>query len=138
MLHLKIKDLLKSRSLAVTKNRLKVLSYFLRINKPIELKTINLEFNILDRVTLFRILTAFEKSKLIHSIILDNGKKYFALCNHDCSQLDNHVHNHVHFICEQCNDVSCLELDKFPKLSTPNFIFNDVSINVSGLCSNCN
>ena len=49
MLHLKIKDLLKSRSLAVTKNRLKVLSYFLKINKPIELKTINLEFNSFDR-----------------------------------------------------------------------------------------
>ncbi len=138
MLHLKVKSLLKSHSLTVTKNRSKVLSYFLKINKPIELKTINLEFNSFDRVTLFRVLNTFEKSKLIHNIILDNGKKFFALCNRECSKLGSHSHNHIHFICEKCDDVSCLDIKNFPKLSAPNYVFKDVNINASGLCSNCN
>lgn len=138
MLHLRSKNLLKNCSLTITKNRLKVLNYFLKINKPIELKALNLEFKSLDRVTLFRILTAFEKRKLIHAIILDNGKKYFALCNQECIDLDNHNHNHVHFVCEKCNDVSCLDIEDFPKLSAPNYLFKDVSVNISGVCSNCN
>tara|TARA_B100001758_G_scaffold245376_1_gene258284 strand:+ start:104 stop:520 length:417 start_codon:yes stop_codon:yes gene_type:complete len=138
MLHLKTQKLLKDCSLAVTKNRSKVLSFFLKEDKPIDLKTIKSKFKDLDRVTLFRILSIFEKNKLIHSIVLDNGKKYFALCNQECVDLDNHNHNHVHFVCEKCNDVLCLDIEDFPKLSVPNYLFKDISVNVSGLCSNCN
>ena len=138
MLHLKCKDLLKKRSLAITKNRLKVLSYFLKSNKPISLKAVNFEFKNLDRVTLFRILSKFEKNQLIHSIILDNGRKLFALCKNECNNSSTHNHNHVHFICEKCDDVTCLDIDKFPSLNVPNFIFNEISINASGVCSNCN
>ena len=137
MLHLKVKSLLKSHSLAVTKNRLKVLSYFLKINKPIELKTINLEFNSFDRVTLFRVLNTFEKSKLIHNIILDNGKKFFALCNRKCSKLGSHSHSHIHFICEKCDDVSCVEIDNLPTIELTGHHLHNININASGICKNC-
>ena len=138
MLHLNPENILKSSSLAVTKSRLKILKFFLNKNKPISLKSIRLVFNDFDRVTLFRILSVFEKSKLIHVINLDNGNKLYALCNHECNESPRHVHDHVHFICEKCDDVTCLYLDKFPKLSAPNYIFNNIDINVSGVCSNCN
>ena len=138
MLHLKSKKLLKNCSLAVTKNRSKVLSFFLKEGKPIDLKTINFKFKDFDRVTLFRILSIFEKNKLIHSIILDNGKKYFALCNNECRENDNHNHKHIHFVCDKCDDVICLDVDNFPKLKVPNYTFNEISINVNGVCSNCN
>ena len=83
MLHLKIKNLLKNCSLAVTKNRSKVLNFFLKEGKPVDLKVLNSKFKDLDRVTLFRILSIFEKNKLIHSIVLDNGKKFllFVIMN---------------------------------------------------------
>ena len=101
MLHLNSKNLLKDCSLAVTKNRFKVLNFFLKEAKPIDLKIINSKFKDLDRVTLFRILSIFEKNKLIHSIVLDNGKKFFALCNHKCRVADNHNHKHIHFVCNK-------------------------------------
>ena len=138
MLHLKIKNLLKNCSLAVTKNRSKVLNFFLKEGKPVDLKVLNSKFKDLDRVTLFRILSIFEKNKLIHSIVLDNGKKFFALCNHECRVTPNHNHKHIHFVCNKCDDVTCLDLDNFPKLKVPNYTFNEISINVNGVCSNCN
>ena len=124
MLHLKTKKLLKKSSLAITKNRLKVLSFFLKSDKPISLKAINFEFKNFDRVTLFR--------------ILDNGKKLFALCKNECSNSSRHNHNHVHFVCKKCEDVSCLDIENFPVLNAPNFTFSEISINASGICSNCN
>ena len=138
MLHLKGKKLLKNCSLAITKNRSKVLNFFLKEDKPIDIKIINSKFKDIDRVTLFRILSIFEKNKLIHSIILDNGRKFFALCNHECRVTPNHNHKHIHFVCNKCDDVTCLDLDNFPKLKVPNYTFNEISINVNGVCSNCN
>ncbi len=137
MLHLKVKNLLKNSGLAVTKSRLKVLLFFLKTNKPLGANSIRSKFKNFDRVTLFRILTVFEKNNLIHSINLEDGKKLYALCGHECSSSSNHVHNHIHFICEQCDDVSCLSIDQFPTISVPNYLFKDVNINVTGLCSNC-
>ena len=137
MLHLEAKNLLKKTTLAVTKNRLKVLSYFFKKNKPVSLKIINKNFKDFDRVTPFRILSVFEKNKLIHSIILENGKKLFALCKNECQGSIIHDHKHVHFVCKECDEVSCLDLDDFPKIQASNYIFNEISINVSGICSNC-
>lgn len=138
MLHLKTKDLLKKSSLAITKNRLKVLSFLLKSDKPISLKAINFKFKNFDRVTLFRILSKFEENKLIHSIVLDDGKKLFALSKNECSNSSTHNHTHVHFVCKKCDGVTCLDIDNFPILNAPNFTFNEVSINASGICSNCN
>ena len=38
----------------------------------------------------------FEENQLIHSIVLDDGKKLFALCKNECSNSSRHNHNHVH------------------------------------------
>jgi len=138
MLHLKVKNLLKINNLTITKSRVKVLRIFLRINRPLSLKTIRLTFQDLDRVTLFRILSVFERNNIIHAIKLENGEKLYALCNHECNKSYNHVHDHVHFYCQKCHDVSCLSVDKFPTLSAPNYIFKKIDINVSGLCLKCN
>ena len=138
MLHLKSKNLLKKKSLAITKSRLKVLSFFLKSDKPISLKAINFRFKNFDRVTLFRILSKFEENQLIHTIILDDGKKLFALCKNECNHSFSHNHNHVHFVCKKCDDVKCLDIENFPILNAPNFTFNEISINASGICSNCN
>ena len=69
--------------------------------------------------------------------LVHNGKKFFALCNHECRAADNHNHKHIHFVCNKCDDVTCLDIDNFPKLKVPNYTFKDVNINVSGICSNC-
>jgi len=138
MLRLELKNILKISGLTVTKNRLRVLNVFLNIQKPLSVKDIRSSLKDLDRVTLFRILAIFERSKLIHPIHLDNGQRLYAMCSHQCNTAENHIHDHIHFHCEKCDDVSCLSIDKFPTLSAPNYVFKNVNITVSGLCSDCN
>ena len=136
MLRLQIEKILKSSGLSVTKNRKKLLKAFLHAAKPLALDQIRLLIGYIDRVTLFRILSAFEERKIIHTIMLEDGSKLFALCDKSCDSV-SHNHDHIHFKCDSCDDVSCLSVDKFPDFKIPNYMIRDISINVNGLCANC-
>ena len=137
MLRLQILKILQGCGLTVTKMRKKVLSIFLNSNKPLSLKEIKLLVGYIDRVTLFRILSAFEEKKVIHVIRLDQGTKLFALCDTECNS-ERHNHNHIHFQCKKCDDVSCLPIQNFPKIDIPQYIINHVNISINGICVNCN
>ncbi len=138
MLQLQIKNILKKKKLTLTRARKKVLKAFLNINKPLSFQQIKLLIGNFDRVTLFRVLSVFEQRKIIHVINLDKGGKLYALCDDQCKGIDaNHNHNHIHFCCENCNDVFCLTVNEFPKLSVPDYIFKNLSINASGICITC-
>lgn len=138
MLQLQIKEKIKKVGLTATKRRVNVLKLFIQLNKPIDLKIIKNRCSDIDRVTLFRILSVFEDKKIIHSFILSNGQKLYALCNQDCeTSKSDHVHNHIHFQCDDCDTVMCLPVTKFPKIKIPNYILRNVDINASGKCSKC-
>ena len=136
MLRLQIEKILKSSGLSVTKNRKKLLKALLHAAKPLTLNQIRSLIGYIDRVTLFRILSAFEERKIIHKIRLDNGRQLFALCDQGCNSV-SHNHDHIHFKCDSCDDVSCLSVDNFPDFKIPNYMIRDISINVNGLCSSC-
>ena len=136
MLRLKIENIIKKHGLSLTKTRKKVLKLFLNSNKPLSLKEIRSLVGDIDRVTLFRILSVFEEKSIIHNIRLESGQNLFALCKEECSE-DQHDHNHVHFQCESCDDVSCLEIDNFPSFKIPNYKLNNININISGICKHC-
>ena len=137
MLHLQIKKILNECGLSITKHRKKVLSTILKSDKPVSFNDIKSLVGPIDRVTLFRILSAFEEKNIIHVIRLDNGSKLFALCESKCDQA-NHNHDHIHFHCESCNDVLCLPIENFPQFNIPKYLINNVNININGLCINCN
>ncbi|MBF24907.1 MAG: transcriptional repressor [Flavobacteriales bacterium] len=137
MLRYKIEKILKEKKLSLTKSRKKVLKFFIKSSKPLSLNQIRLFVGKMDRVTLFRVLNIFESKQIVHKIRLENGKTLYALCKEECEG-DNHNHNHIHFQCENCNDVSCLTIENFPVLKIPNYTLNNIDINVTGLCINCN
>ena len=137
MLQLQIRNILKSKGLAVTKGRKNVLKLLIQLAKPVSLLDIKMALKNIDRVTLFRILLVFEKTQIIHVINLDNGRKLYALCEQECSG-QQHNHNHIHFQCQSCDDVVCLPIKAFPTLSLSNYIINDLNINASGICVSCN
>ena len=60
-----------------------------------------------DRATLYRILNRFHADGLVHRVVGDDGRQYFALCD-ECST-DEHQHDHFHFRCRVCQTVECLE-----------------------------
>lgn len=90
--------------------------------------------NLMDRATIYRILNRFCDDGVVHRIVADDGKQYFAICE-SCSHEEHH-HNHFHFRCLNCDTVECLTSEI--SLNLPRGYqaenFNGV---ISGKCSRC-
>lgn len=92
-----------------------------------------LEKNV-DRSTIYRVLNRFHQDGVLHKVVCDDGKQYFAYCT-NCEQ-EKHHHNHFHFRCQNCGKVECLNeeigigLPKGYEAKT----FNGI---ISGYCNDC-
>ena len=89
---------------------------------------------ICDRVTIYRVLDRLMKEDLIHKAVNLEGTIKYASCSH---LHDNHSHNHVHFSCQKCNLVTCLD-NVEPRFTLPeNYQIKEVNFTLTGLCPNC-
>ena len=88
----------------------------------------------IDRATLYRILNRFCDDGLVHRIIADDGKQYFALCE-GCVH-DDHQHDHFHFRCLECEKVECLTSEISVRLPRGYRAQNFNGV-ISGVCGNC-
>jgi len=88
-----------------------------------------------NRVTIYRILERLEKEGKIHKIVNMDGVVNYAICN-NCDK-ENHSHNHLHFHCESCKAVTCIE-NVVPQIILPeNFIAHAYNFVISGICPTC-
>lgn len=87
-----------------------------------------------DRVTIYRVLDRLMEEGVIHKIINVDGVVKYAGC-HSCST--KHNHNHIHFSCQKCKTVTCLD-DVEPSFMLPkNYKVRELNFTVSGLCPQC-
>ena len=87
-----------------------------------------------DRVTIYRVLDRLMKEDLIHKAVNLEGTIKYASCSH---LHDNHSHNHVHFSCQKCNLITCLD-NVEPRFTLPeNYQIKEVNFTLTGLCPNC-
>jgi Fur family transcriptional regulator, ferric uptake regulator len=134
-----IDDILKRNQLSVTSGRRKILELFLHQDGALSHSDIEKRAGEkFDRVTVYRTLQAFLEKGLIHSIpTADNAVRY-ALCRDNCSA-GHHRDDHVHFVCQTCGNIMCLEDTAIPAIRLPGgFIAQKVEIVVSGVCKTCN
>ncbi|WP_288459021.1 transcriptional repressor [uncultured Chryseobacterium sp.] len=90
--------------------------------------------NLCNRVTIYRVLERLEEEGSVHRIVNVDGVVNFAKCR-GCSEI--HHHNHLHFNCEKCKSVTCIE-NVVPDIRLPeNFIINQYNFLVSGICEDC-
>lgn len=87
-----------------------------------------------DRATIYRILNRFCDDGLIHRIVADDGKQYFAICN-ECETNDHH-HDHFHFRCRGCEKVECLDQEVSVNLPA-GYRYTNFNGVVSGYCREC-
>jgi Fur family ferric uptake transcriptional regulator len=88
-----------------------------------------------DRVTIYRVLDRLINEDLVHKIVTIDGVVKYAAC-HNCSSVEHH-HNHIHFSCEQCHTVTCIE-EVAPSFKLPKkYKVHNVNFTVSGVCPNC-
>jgi Fur family ferric uptake transcriptional regulator len=86
-----------------------------------------------DRVTIYRVLDWLVEKHLAHRIAGDDRVwRYNAVA-------DVHLDDHVHFKCNRCGRVTCLDEEvRNPQLSLPpGFRSQQVEITVKGLCAEC-
>jgi Fur family ferric uptake transcriptional regulator len=88
----------------------------------------------IDRATIYRILNRFCDDGMVHRIIADDGKQYFAICE-NC-EADHHHHDHFHFRCLSCDTVECLPAEISVSLPAGYRAENFNGV-ISGKCSGC-
>ena len=59
-----------------------------------------------DRATIYRVLNRFCEDGIVHKIVAEDGKQYFAICmKYDKKKLADY---HFHFRCTACQTIECL------------------------------
>jgi Fur family ferric uptake transcriptional regulator len=87
-----------------------------------------------DRATIYRILNRFCEDELVHKIVADDGKQYFAICvKCDGTSIPK---NHFHFRCTQCDTIECLPT--MVEFSIPKkYIVEQMNCVLVGICKDC-
>ncbi|WBL21490.1 Fur family transcriptional regulator [Zunongwangia sp. HRR-M8] len=120
-----------------TKHQQAVLDLLQKATKTLTADEIKeqIEDNI-NKTTVYRMLDRFVDAGKIHFVTGQNGKSYYALCK-DCEEEpEQHIHNHLHFQCENCGNVECLpQTLEVPTLK--NYQIKETQLLLIGICKTC-
>lgn len=131
-----LKTLLKENGLKATRNRLALLAYLSKTQKPhtaSEILTV-LKREEIDQATVYRILDVFLKKALIKQIEFKKGSAYYELASQG---------HHHHLICKSCDRVEDVILPEEFSIQEKNiekktnFKIQDHSLEFFGLCAEC-
>ncbi len=129
---------IREKGLKVTPARLSVIEVLSEGNQAFAHAELEKIFDTMDRVTLYRILNDFEYVGLVHKIVDAEGITRFALCKKSCPD-KHHTDDHVHFNCQICHKMFCLDKVHEPQINLPNgFKAERLQTLIYGLCNSCN
>ena len=128
------RDYLVSKNLRITESRIKILDYFLSSKKAFSHADLERVFSSeMDRVSIYRILHAFEEKELICKIIDSNANVLYSFAGAGKSH-----HDHPHFKCNECDQVQ--HLPEIPKQYFDQFKNHKIThlqLTVEGTCEKC-
>ncbi len=130
-------DLLQKHGYRLTLGRIALLVFLKNRNTPLSASNIQKELQpSLDKVTLYRALEDFSKSKIIAKVNLQNATTYYEFIHAD--------YHHHHLICEQCGKLEDIEncnqinLQKEILKHSKNFkVVHSHSLEFFGVCKEC-
>lgn len=132
-----LKSILKNHSLRITECRLDVIQYFLDEKSALSQGDLENKLTQYDRVTLYRTLNSFLESGILHKIPNETGSATYGLCHDTCSP-EHHTHNHMHFKCNNCGQIECLDDKTVPEVTLPlGYQIEGVNLIVDGVCVKC-
>lgn len=92
--------------------------------------------NVCDRVTIYRILNQLVEDDIVHKVVTFEGVVKYALCQHE-HNISHKKHDHVHFSCEICEKVICLDHIK-PEIKLPRkYKAKEYNFVIQGICPDC-
>lgn len=119
---MKIEQIIKEKNLKLTPARVEILEILLERNRPISYDDIKDSLS-MDKATFYRNIAKFEDSFIIRSFESNDKKRYFSL----------EQNFHPHFICTQCNTISCLSEKNLINIDG----YKIESIIIKGICPKC-
>jgi Fur family transcriptional regulator, ferric uptake regulator len=131
-----IADSIREKGLKVTPVRLKVLEMLQSSHQAFSHTELESTFSV-DRITLYRVLNDFEEAGMVHKIIDIEGVTRFAVCKHSCPD-STHSEDHVHFNCQKCHRMFCLDKVATPVIKLPaGFRPSGINTLIHGVCKHC-
>lgn len=130
-------SILQTAGLRRTKARETVLKLLSTSGRPMTHQEItnHPEANELDRVTLYRILTALQQANLVHRVQGTDGSLRFCFRVQKQAECSG---NHPHFLCVNCNQMECLIGQSLPWVSVQEGAeIIGKQLVVYGLCPKC-
>lgn len=131
------KELLHKHGHRITPARIALLTFLYNSKKPLTVGAIQKQIpHIMDKVTLYRALEDFTRSKFVIKVNLQDNATYYEFYRKD--------HHHHHIMCEKCGKIEDIETCKKPNLqkdalqhSKEFTIINSHSLEFFGLCKKC-
>lgn len=88
----------------------------------------------MDRATVYRVLNRFCEDGILHRIVAEDGKQYFAVCiKCEEKKLTDH---HFHFRCTKCETIECLPVAVQFSLEK-GYSVESVNCILTGVCKDC-
>lgn len=131
-----INERLRHKGVKPTPIRELVLKTLLSNENPLSLLDLETALETIDKSTLFRTLSLFEKHHIVHAFEDGSGSiKYEACPNpYDCLLQDRHIH----FYCTECKQTFCLTSTQIPPVDLPEgFVSKGINYMLKGLCPKC-
>ncbi|GAA4271804.1 transcriptional repressor [Aquimarina gracilis] len=88
----------------------------------------------INRATIYRVLNRFCNDGILHRIVAEDGKQYFALCA-KCGE-DQKPQHHFHFRCINCETIECLPAPVHFSIET-GYQVAHVNCVLTGVCKDC-
>jgi len=88
----------------------------------------------IDRATVYRVLNRFCEDGILHRIVAEDGKQYFAVCI-KCEEKKLADH-HFHFRCTKCETIECLPIAVQFSLEK-GYSVESVNCILTGVCKDC-
>lgn len=112
-----------------------VLNLLLHSRKALSQDTIERQLDIdINRATIYRVLNRFCEDELVHKIVAEDGKQYFAICK-KCEKPEV-IQYHFHFRCLSCDTIECLEIPVH--YSVPKgYEVQNANCVLTGTCNDC-
>ena len=128
--------LLEEHGVKPTANRIVVLRALATSMLPQSLAELERRIATIDKSNIFRALTLFRESHLVHVIEGSSDGVRYELCHSHSHEHDDD--QHPHFYCEQCQQTYCLDGVELPEVVLPpGFDAHSANYMIKGLCPHC-
>jgi len=132
-------EFLHKKGMKATNLRLQVLELFFEKQEPLSHAAVFEYLAALgrkpDRVTLYRVLSAFSDAQIVREIQGIKGPVRFCLLE---PSLDGYPRSHPHFLCQECGRMLCLRGQLLPRVEIPDgTVIEGKQFLIFGLCPIC-